>query len=131
MLSHCTANDPRFTPLGVAQTSPDLSSNVWVPWANNSGLTVNTSSAPWISSVSNPAPYIFPNGTTLLFHSAAHCPPNWGALAPECIGLARADSWEGPFTELFPLPITAPESEDPFVWRDPRGNFHLHTNVNT
>ena len=28
-------------------------------------------------------------------------------------------------------PITYPESEDPSVWRDPRGNFHLLTNVNT
>lgn len=28
------------------------------------------------------------------------------------------------------MPITRPESEDPYVFRDSRGHFHLLTNVN-
>lgn len=28
-------------------------------------------------------------------------------------------------------PITHPENEDPAIFTDPRGNFHLLTNVNT
>lgn len=45
--------------------------------------------------------------------------------------MMRADHWSGPYTPLFDTPIVHPESEDPFMWRDPRGNYHLHTNVNT
>ena len=38
--------------------------------------------------------------------------------------------WRGPYTAVGLTPITAPESEDPSVFQDPRGNFHLLTNVN-
>lgn len=36
-----------------------------------------------------------------------------------------------PYTAVGITPITAPESEDPSVFQDPRGNFHLLTNINT
>ena len=79
----------------------------------------------------NPAPFFFDNGTVLMFFSANPCPPGWGNISPgnNCIWVARGESWRGPFTAL-PLPVTHPESEDAFVFRDPRGAFHLLTNVN-
>ena len=76
----------------------------------------------------NPAPYFFENGTVLLFYSAQPCPAGWGASAT-CISVARASSWRGPYSTVGALPITAPESEDPSVFRTARG-FHLLTNVN-
>ena len=79
----------------------------------------------------NPAVVIFPNGTTLLYFTATPCPPGWGAVAPNCIGLARADNWSGPYTVIAPEPITRPESEDAAVFKDPRGNYHMLTNVGT
>eukprot|EP00038_Savillea_parva_P028253 m.64003 g.64003 ORF g.64003 m.64003 type:complete len:512 (-) comp8194_c0_seq1:645-2180(-) len=77
----------------------------------------------------NPAPFIFDNGTTLLYFSAQPCPANWGR-SNTCIAVAKADTWKGPYTTVGTLPVTRPESEDPFVFRDQRGHFHLLTNIN-
>ena len=40
---------------------------------------------------------------------------------------AVAESWQGVYSvaPANPLPVTHPESEDPFVFRDTRGHFHL------
>ena len=90
-------------------------------------------SAAWMitGSGGNPAPVIFPNGTTLLYVSANPCPPDWGNAASgnNCIGVLRAPHWSGPYTLANPLPVTHPESEDSFVFRTRRG-YHMLTNVN-
>lgn len=109
------------------------------PWTALGGNATNTPvpfifpSGGWATAVNggNPAPYFFANGTVLMDFSANPCPPGWGNISPgnNCIGVARGESWAGPFTAL-PLPVTHPESEDAFVFTDPRGNFHLLTNVN-
>ena len=103
----------------------------WVPFNDNTGVTVSYPPGSWTTSIDNPAPFIFDNGTTLLFFRSETCPKNWGALAPACIGVARADSWQGPYTSLFVEPITHPEGEDPAVFMDPHGYLHMLTNVNT
>ena len=98
----------------------------WTSFNNNTGVVVNFPSDSWAQSITNPAPFIFENGTTLLYYRADACPKGWG-LAPACIGVAIADSWEGPYTSLFTEPITHPEGEDPAVFRDVRGNLHMLT----
>lgn len=103
----------------------------WTPFNGNTGVTVSFPPQSWTNSIDNPAPFIFENGTTLLFFRSETCPKNWGALAPACLGVARADTWQGPYTSLFTEPITHPEGEDPAVFMDPRGNLHMLTNVNT
>jgi hypothetical protein len=104
----------------------------WTPFNNNTGITVDFAPGYWTNSIAgNPSPFIFDNGTVLLYFTGETCPNGWGNLAPACIGLARADSWEGPYTTVGSLPIIHPESEDPSVFQDPRVNFHLLTNVNT
>jgi hypothetical protein len=104
------------------------------PWTvNGTGIDFIFPEGSWATSCNggNPAPFFFENGTVLMYFSANPCPPKWGNINPNnnCIGVARGNSYDGPFTAL-PLPITHPESEDAFVFRDPRGNFHLLTNVN-
>eukprot|EP00041_Stephanoeca_diplocostata_P010868 m.174132 g.174132 ORF g.174132 m.174132 type:complete len:120 (+) comp18321_c0_seq4:276-635(+) len=48
----------------------------------------------WAHHKSNPAPFIFPNGSAMVFFSSQDCPKNWpGALAPACIGMAVASTW--------------------------------------
>lgn len=119
---------------GQRQAFVEVADSVLGPWTsfnNNTGVTVSFPPGSWTNSIDNPAPYIFENGTTLLFFRSETCPKNWGALAPACIGVARADTWQGPYTSLFTEPITHPEGEDPAVFQDPRGNFHMLTNVNT
>ena len=40
--------------------------------------------------------------------------------------------WDGTFQmNAAKRPLTYPESEDPSVFRDVRGNYHMLTNVNT
>lgn len=104
----------------------------YVAFNNNTGIYVNWTGS-WTSSIAgNPAPFIFPNGTVLLYFTATPCPPGSGALVPNCIAVARAERWDGVYEMMAaPHPITYPESEDPSVFQDPRGNFHLLTNVNT
>ena len=107
----------------------------WTPHRNNTPLTIDLSGS-WATSVSggNPAPLLLPDGTWLLYFSAGPCPPNWNASMPgcnNCIGVARSDAGvAGPYRVANALPVTSPESEDPAVFVDPRGNFHLLTNVN-
>lgn len=105
----------------------------WTPLSNdphsiNGGVSINFT-APWSQFIAgNPAPFIFENGTILLYYSAQPCPQGWGGTGT-CISVARADSWKGPYTTLGALPMTFPESEDPSVFRTAKG-FHMLTNVN-
>lgn len=75
------------------------SDSLYGPW-DTPGLRLDISgpNSSWVNRVSNPAPFIFPNGTVLLFATADSCPPDWGARAPPCIAMFRGDSWKGPFT---------------------------------
>lgn len=67
----------------------------------------------------NPAPYIFDNGTTLLMNRHRD-PPHKGKMA---IGIAVAPSPLGPFV-FTGQQVVEQLSEDPHLWRDARGNFH-------
>lgn len=124
-------------------TGPDPGNTVYVayaaapggPWMralNNSGVPINATGA-WGSFVGNPAPLMMPDGSINLYFTARPCPPNSGALVSNCIAMATSTTgWAGPFQmKAAQNPITFPESEDPSVFRDPRGNYHLLTNVNT
>ena len=129
-LQHTSAPPPTGQRQAFVQTASSLL-GPWTAWNNNTGVFVTFPAVSWTRSIDNPAPYIFENGTTLLFFRSETCPQGWGNLAPACIGVARADTWQGPYTSLFSQPITHPEGEDPAVFMDPRGNLHMLTNVNT
>jgi len=80
----------------------------------------------------NPAALMEPDGSVKLYFTSRPCPPNSGAKAPNCIAMATAPSWDAVYQmNAVARPITFPESEDPSVFKDPRGNYHLLTNVNT
>ena len=115
------------------RTAPSLE-GPWTPLdGNDTALTFIFPPGGGATAVNggNPAPFFFENGTVLMYFSANPCPAGWGNISPgnNCIWVAKGDSWRGPFTAE-PLPVTHPESEDAHVFRDPRGNFHLLTNVN-
>ena len=138
------AEDPRgmLTRRGSPSPGPGdscyfLTADQWDgPWTRNdgnAGVLINCTGS-WTADclVGNPAPFVFSNGTVNLYFTATTCPPGSGNLAPPCIAMARADNFSGPYTLATPSrPITYPESEDPSVFRDKRGHFHLVTNVNT
>jgi len=103
------------------------------PWSETRRIELfNQSNNDWVTGYfSNPAPFIFKNGTTLLYGKCRTCPKGWGK-APECICLFRASNWKGPYKLLSASePLINLEGEDPAVFQDPRGNFHLLSNINT
>lgn len=83
------------------------------PWAQTFLDEVPTQSD------ANPAPFVFPNGTTLLLNRFRD-PPRVGEMT---IGVAVAPSPLGPFAFARQRVVEA-LSEDPHVWRDARGHFH-------
>lgn len=91
-----------WTPLGRPALSGSFNRSTWWPW------------------LTNPAPWLLPNGSVLLGVSGD------GGVSGKCIGLARADSWNGTYAiegdAQGPAPI--PNGEDPFVWVNARGHRH-------
>lgn len=67
--------------------------------------------------IDNPAPYFFPNGSVLLL----------GRCEWNTVGSITAESWRGPYRmgrEIGDVSVVDGVAEDPFIWRDMRGNFH-------
>lgn len=101
---------------------------------NNTGIVIDFNGS-WTSALAgNPAPLLLPNGSALLYFTATPCPANSGALAANCIAVATASSWAGPYSlNAAKTPVSCYtnssgglsciESEDPFVFIDPRGNY--------
>ena len=100
-------------------TSRDLYS--WEP----QGMVFN-GSAPtsWDADTSNPSPLVLANGTVVLAYRG--CPENCtDASTTERIGFASAPSPAAPYTRLSAAPIFDNPNEDPHVWQDSRGHWHL------
>lgn len=71
--------------------------------------------------VANPSILVLENGTTLL--AGRTC-------GREHVLVARASRWQGPFKSVMnhpAMPNPDPGDEDPFLWRDRRGYFHMLT----
>ena len=122
--------DPGSTCYFATSDAPD---GPWTRSLNNTGVVINFTNS-WTNGLAgNPAPLINQqDGSVKLYFTAVPCPPNSNSKAPNCIAVATAESWEGPYSmNEAKTPITYPESEDPFVFVDQRGNYHLVTNVNT
>eukprot|EP01063_Lacrimia_lanifica_P001128 TRINITY_DN10547_c0_g1_i1.p1 TRINITY_DN10547_c0_g1~~TRINITY_DN10547_c0_g1_i1.p1 ORF type:complete len:382 (+),score=71.61 TRINITY_DN10547_c0_g1_i1:103-1248(+) len=109
--------------------------SVWGPWSEPTGsLLARGGSSEWDYVVTNPAPIILPNGTTLLYYRGT--PKYWNASGssaddlPESVGLAVADHWTGPYVKRFATPILSVMNEDPFAWYQDDaagGSFHMLT----
>lgn len=85
----------------------------------------NGSSA-WDTDTTNPSLWALPTpdhpGGMLMAYRG--CPYNCGG--DELLSLATAPSYAGPYTRVADVPILPGHgAEDPHVWRDARGNWHL------
>ncbi len=102
-------------------TSPDL-----LTWTS-SGMVFNGSIEPnaWDADTSNPSPFVLANGSVILAYRG--CPENCQVEDTELISIASASTPAGPFERSAPgeQPIFANPNEDPHVWQDSRGNWHL------
>ena len=125
------------------QNPPDPGSQLYVstaagpagPWTRglaNKPLPIlyNDDRTVWPQSATNPSPLQMPDGSVNVYFTSGD-KNNPCGLVSNCIGMATShNGWEGPFVPVEEH-ITYPESEDPTVFIDPRGNFHMLTNVNT
>jgi len=119
--------------------SPDLTCDPGNYLNGESGITVRTASSltgewksqgivfgankngTWDTDTTNPSAFVFPNGNILLAYRG--CPFNCG---DELINLALAQNYSGPYTRLNgDKPLFMNENEDPFIFRDNRGHWHL------
>jgi hypothetical protein len=73
----------------------------------------------WDYHRTNPAPLVLPNGTILLYFRGTP-----GDKYGERIGVAVATDYTKEFVSQ-PDPLISDFNEDPYVWRDQRGHFHI------
>jgi hypothetical protein len=97
------------------------SRSVWGPWtAWPDNVLPGGSPGSWDESVVNMAPFPLANGTVLLGYRGSN------AQHIEKLGVAIGANWSGPYHSLSPsAPIINASGEDPFLWVDRRGHFHM------
>ncbi|KAJ5752438.1 hypothetical protein N7520_009355 [Penicillium odoratum] len=99
-----------------------LSSEDLVHWSSR-GRVVSGSNGGWDADVTNPAPlHVVDVGTDETMLAYRGCPFNCNGT--ERINVASALGYTGPYTG-HSGPVFEEPSEDPFVWVDKRGNFHM------
>eukprot|EP00898_Chlorokybus_atmophyticus_P003726 jgi/Chlat1/4354/Chrsp29S04505 len=78
----------------------------------------------WDETVTNPGIWIHENGTVFLYYRGTD------ASHSEYIGLAvsKEATWNSTFERAMDKPLFRHQSEDPCVWKDSRGSFHMLTN---
>ena len=110
---NCSGKPDPFFPLPSADPPPattHISESARGPWR----------AAPGVPAVNNPCPFFFRNGTTLLFDRTS---VSW---AP------AVDSPKVEWRKTATVKANGTmRPEDPGVWRDARGNFHMLFNANS
>ena len=83
-------------------------------------------------SFTNPSPTILANGSVLLAFQGGYCHSIIPGIGEENIGVAIAPSWDGVYALVTGAPIATPPpwcvaglGEDPFLWQNSRGQFHM------
>jgi len=107
---------------GIAiMSSPDLNT-----WKSHGRVFFGTDDDVWDADITNPSPLPLytpdhPTGAIALAYRG--CPYN--CYAAELINLATAPTFLGPYNKVRSTPIFPNTAEDPFLWSDKRGNFHI------
>lgn len=112
------------TPLqlqGQSYCNPDwiavsLAPTLGGPWTLH-GPIIEATNWTWFGGgVTNPAPYVFPNGSVLVMYRGHK---------PEKLGASFSDSFEGPYHAVGAVPLFEDADEDPYIWRNSAdGIFH-------
>jgi len=90
------------------------------PWTPLGSAILTGRAGEWDSMVTNPAAWIFANGTVLLVYRGKD------SNSKELLGIASAPNWKGPYTRLSNNPIFECDgAEDPYVWQDTDSTYHI------
>ena len=89
------------------------------PWVTLPAPALSGRPGKWDAFVTNPSVHVFANGTVLMAYR--------GGWSPWHVGLAVAPSWRGPYRRVSDEPAFAVQNEDPGLFVDQRGNFHMLT----
>ncbi len=104
------------------QTSPDL-----ITWTHQGQVFAGEDNSDWDADLTNPSPlplYSDANKTSAMLLAYRGCPANCSGA--EQIDLAVSSAgFKGPYSKVQPDPVFSNGNEDPFIWRDKRGNYHL------
>ena len=105
------------------QSSPDLKA-----WTFEGQILKGADDNTWDADITNPSPfplYTPSNPTSEILLAYRGCPYN--CSGSELLNLAIAPSYSGPYTKIQSQPLFSAPNEDPFIWRDNRGHFHMLT----
>lgn len=115
----CAPGDSENGESGISlRTSKDL-----LTWTPHPGYVLgNGSAGAWDEDSTNPNPFILHNGTVVLFYRGCHL----NCKGAEVLGFATSGTSAGPYVRASPNSILPNNpTEDPFVWQDMRGNWHV------
>ena len=109
---------------------------------NVSVMTASSLSGPWSPSTpvhlitgwgrgpekknhfSNPAPYVMPDGTfRVAFRASSKVYDR--EKGGEFVSIATAPQMDGPYVDTRTSPALSSAAEDPFLWQDERGHWHM------
>lgn len=93
------------------------------PWTTLANPILTGRPGKWDYFVTNPSVYFFKNGTVLMAYR--------GGWSPWHVGIAVATSWKDPFERVSDTYAFPDINEDPGLFRDTRGNFHILTHYFT
>jgi hypothetical protein len=103
------------------------------PWSAPRRVEFSHDTGPLLNcSFTNPSPHVLANGSVLLAFQGGYCHSIIPGIGEEDIGVALAPRWDGVFALVTGQPIVEPPpwciaglGEDPFLWQDGRGFFHM------
>lgn len=98
------------------------------PWTQLPGRVVEPGPpGSWDDFITNPSIFFFPNGTGLMAYRGG--PTQEQGHDYWRVGMAVTDRWDKPFQRVGDAPAFTTMSEDPGIFRDQRGNFHMITHL--
>jgi len=91
------------------------------PWVFQGVVLGNNTFGTWDADTTNPSAFPMKNNTVILMYRG--CPVECNSS--EQIGFASAETWKGPYVRQSNKPIFSNQVEDPNLWQDARGNWHV------
>jgi sucrose-6-phosphate hydrolase SacC (GH32 family) len=104
------------------------------PWKRRPGVILQPgSNSSWDAQVTNPSIWFHPNGSALMAYRGGcasgtregSCGKSVGVGNSPHVAMAFAPSWDAEFVRLSDRPVWMERTEDPGLFRDARGNYHI------